>query len=183
MLKKFNNYLNKICISTINTTNLENELTIYVPINKLLPILTILKYHTHFQFTLLTDICALDYPTRSNRFSVIYNLLSLRFNYRLRLKVLTNELDGIPSITSVHPSANWYEREIWDMFGIYFVNHPDLRRILSDYGFEGHPLRKDFPLTGFIEVRYCEQKKRVVYEKISISQEARAFKFHTPWKN
>jgi len=124
---------------------------------------------------------AVDYPSRKDRFDVIYNLLSIRFNTRIRIKVIINEFQSLESITSIYSSANWYERETWDMFGIFFINHPDLRRILTDYGFEGYPLRKDFPLSGYIEVRYNEAKKRVVYEKLMLPQEFRLFTFETPW--
>lgn len=181
MSKQFNKYLLKICKSIISITLDNKNISIYIPLSKLMCILTIFKYHTNFQFKILTDICTIDYPNRVNRFSLNYNLLSIKYNCRLQIKILTNELDVVPSISNLYTVANWYEREIWDMFGIYFSNHPDLRRLLSDYGFEGHPLRKDFPLTGFLEVRYSELEKRVVYEKISISQESKSFRFHTPW--
>jgi NADH-quinone oxidoreductase subunit C len=124
---------------------------------------------------------AVDYPSRKDRFDVVYNLLSVRFNTRIRVKVIINEFQSLESITSIYSAAGWFERETWDMFGIFFINHPDLRRILTDYGFEGYPLRKDFPLSGYIEVRYNESKKRVVYEKLMLPQEFRLFTFETPW--
>lgn len=133
-------------------------------------------------FKVLTDITAVDYPERPERFEVVYNLLSLKFNSRLRVKVLTDEKTAVPSASSLFSSACWYEREVWDMYGVCFDKNPDLRRILTDYGFEGHPLRKDFPLTGYVEVRYDEEKKRVVYEPVQLDQEFRTFDFESPWE-
>jgi NADH dehydrogenase (ubiquinone) Fe-S protein 3 len=122
-----------------------------------------------------------DFLTKNYRFSVVYDLLSLTYNSRLRLKVFTNELQSLPSSVNIFINANWWEREIWDLYGIYFDQHPDLRRILTDYGFEGHPLRKDFPLSGYIEVRYDDNKKRIVVEPLELTQEARFFTFESPW--
>jgi NADH:ubiquinone oxidoreductase subunit C len=122
-----------------------------------------------------------DFLTKNYRFSVVYDLLSLTYNSRLRLKVFTNELQSLPSSVNIFINANWWEREIWDLYGIYFDQHPDLRRILTDYGFEGHPLRKDFPLSGYIEVRYDDNKKRIVVEPLELTQEARSFTFESPW--
>jgi NADH:ubiquinone oxidoreductase subunit C len=122
-----------------------------------------------------------DFLTKNYRFSVVYDLLSLTYNSRLRLKVFTNELQSLPSSVKIFINANWWEREIWDLYGIYFDQHPDLRRILTDYGFEGHPLRKDFPLSGYIEVRYDDNKKRIVVEPLELTQEARSFTFESPW--
>ena len=157
------------------------EICVKIPINKLLSSLIFFKNHTHTQYKLLSEICVIDFPTRSNRFDIIYTLLSLQFNSRIKIRITCHELQTIPSATSIFPCANWWEREIWDMFGIFYSNHPDLRRILSDYGFEGHPLRKDFPLSGFSEVRYCELKKRVIYEPVTMPQEFRSFDFENPW--
>ena len=134
------------------------------------------------RFTVLCDICGVDYPDRPQRFEVVYNLLSMRHNQRIRVKVETDEEQPVPSATGVFSSAGWWEREAWDLFGIYFADHPDLRRILTDYGFEGHPLRKDFPLTGYVELRYDEDQKRVVYEPVKLKQEFRSFDFLSPWE-
>ena len=133
-------------------------------------------------FTVLCDICGVDYPDRPLRFEVVYNLLSMRHNQRIRLKVSTDEEQPVPSAVGLFSSAGWWEREAWDLFGIYFADNPDLRRILTDYGFEGHPLRKDFPLTGYVEVRYDEDRKAVVYEPVRLQQEFRNFDFLSPWE-
>jgi len=140
-----------------------------------------LKYNFNYQYSLLSCISGVDLLGKRYRFSVVYDLLSLTFNSRLRIKVFLNETTPIYSLTSIYINANWWEREIWDMFGIFFNQHPDLRRILTDYGFEGNPMRKDFPLYGFIELRYDENKKRVVTEPTFLSQEFRSFNFQTPW--
>jgi NADH-quinone oxidoreductase subunit C len=133
-------------------------------------------------FEQLVTICGVDYPTRPERFEVVYNLLSLSKNLRLRVKVTTDEDTPVPSVVSVYPSANWFERETWDLYGVFFADHPDLRRLLTDYGFEGHPLRKDFPLTGYVELRYDEDQKRVVYEPVKLVQDFRNFEFLSPWE-
>lgn len=133
-------------------------------------------------FKVLVDVTAVDYPGRPERFEVVYQLLSIRLNRRVRVKVTADETTPVPSITSIFSSAGWYEREVWDLFGIYFADHPDLRRILTDYGFDGHPMRKDFPLTGYVEVRYDEDRKRVVYEPVRLKQEFRTFDFLSPWE-
>ena len=133
-------------------------------------------------FTVLCDICGVDYPDRPLRFEVVYNLLSMRHNQRIRLKVSTDEEQPVPSVVDLFSCAGWWEREAWDLFGIYFADNPDLRRILTDYGFEGHPLRKDFPLTGYVEVRYDEDQKAVVYEPVRLQQEFRNFDFLSPWE-
>jgi NADH-quinone oxidoreductase subunit C len=134
------------------------------------------------RFNVLCDICGVDYPDRPQRFDVVYNLLSLPLNQRIRLKLETDEEQPVPSATGLYSSAGWWERETWDLFGIFFSDHPDLRRILTDYGFEGHPLRKDFPLTGFVELKYDEDQKRVVYEPVRLKQEFRSFDFISPWE-
>jgi NADH-quinone oxidoreductase subunit C len=133
-------------------------------------------------FKQLLDICGADYPERDERFEVVYNMLSLKHNARIRVKVRTDETAPVDSIASIFSTANWFEREVWDMYGVFFNDHPDLRRILTDYGFEGHPLRKDFPLTGFVELRYDETLKRVVYEPVKLQQDYRNFDFNSPWE-
>ncbi len=145
-------------------------------------VLTYLRDSEALQFSQLMDVCGVDYLERDPRFEVVYNLLSLTHNMRLRLKVEVEEGVPIPSACSVYSSANWWEREIFDLYGIPFEDHPDLRRILTDYGFEGHPLRKDFPLTGYVEVRYDEEQKRVVYEPVKLPQAFRNFDFESPWE-
>jgi len=141
-----------------------------------------LRDHTQTQFKLLMDITAVDYLSRAKRFEVVYNLLSVRRNARLRVKTFVDEITPLHSLVPIYNSANWWERETWDMFGVFFVHHPDLRRILTDYGFEGHPLRKDFPLSGFVEVRYDDSEKRVVTEPLEMTQEFRYFDFANPWE-
>ncbi len=182
MQKKFSQYLLKTVPFIMSYTIIKGELCLNIQFNKILPLVTFLKYHTNCQYKLLSDLCVIDYPTRSNRFELVYNFLSIQYNSRLRIKILFNELQSISSITSVFRSANWWEREAWDMFGVFFIDHPDLRRILTDYGFEGYPLRKDFPLSGFTEVRYSELKKRVIYEPLHLPQEFKSFNFENPWK-
>ena len=144
-------------------TVVKGELIIDVPASSIVKVLTHLRDTPDCLFRQLMDICGVDYPEREKRFDVVYNLLSLRHNMRIRVKVQTDEIAPVPSVTAVFGSANWFEREAWDLYGILFSDHPDLRRILTDYGFEGHPLRKDFPLTGFVECRYDEVEKRVIY--------------------
>ncbi len=131
---------------------------------------------------ILVDICGVDYPDRPERFEVVYNLLSVRQNHRVRVKVCTNEDTPVPSVVEAFVAANWFEREVWDLYGVFFSDHPDLRRILTDYGFEGHPLRKDFPMTGYVEVRYDDEAKRVVYEPVKLPQDFRSFDFLSPWE-
>jgi NADH dehydrogenase (ubiquinone) Fe-S protein 3 len=177
---KFGQYLLKV-LPIIDYNYNRKELSINIPFNKLSPIIFFLKNHTNCQYKVLSDLCVVDYITKKERFEVIYNLLSIRFNSRIRVKIVITELQPIDSITTIYKAAAWWEREAWDMFGIFFTNHPDLRRILTDYGFEGHPLRKDFPLSGFLEVYYNELKKRVVYEPINLSQQYRLFEFNSPW--
>jgi NADH-quinone oxidoreductase subunit C len=158
------------------------EVTLSVPAARIVEVLTRLRDDPACQFEVLIDICGVDYPARARRFDVVYHLLSPRKNQRIRLKVETDEDTPVPSAVSVFPAANWYEREAFDMFGILFAGHPDLRRLLTDYGFEGHPLRKDFPLTGYKEVRYDDEQKRVVYEPVKLTQEFRTFDFESPWE-
>lgn len=171
----------------------KDELTLYVAPDGVVPTMTFLRDHTNCQFKSVMDICGVDYPSRAKRFEVVYNLLSVKHNSRIRVKTYADEVSPVPSVTGLFRGADWYEREVWDMFGVFFSGHPDLRRILTDYGFEGHPLRKDFPLTvrmkpswerlirltlyiqGYTEVRYDEEKKRVVSEPLQLSQAFRNF--------
>lgn len=171
----------KKIIPAILFQKLNSEISILVKVKHLLSSLFLLKKSILYQFTLLTAISGVDYYNTNYRFNVTYELLSLTYNIRLRLKVFLNEIETVPSIVSIFKNANWWEREIWDLYGIYFSNHPDLRRILTDYGFEGFPLRKDFPLYGFVEVFYDNILKRIVIESIELSQEYRVFSFDTPW--
>jgi NADH-quinone oxidoreductase subunit C len=158
------------------------ELTFMVMREKIVEVLSDLRDDSHCQFEVLIDICGVDYPERTERFDVVYHLLSPRHNQRVRVKCRTDEATPVPSVVALFPTANWYEREAYDMYGILFSNHPDLRRLLTDYGFQGHPLRKDFPLTGYVEVRYDDAQKRVVYEPVKLTQEFRSFDFESPWE-
>lgn len=158
------------------------ELSFTVRREALKRFMMLLLNDTNCEFKQLMDLCGADYPDREERFEVVYNLLSLKHNHRIRVKVKTDENTPVDSVTSLFSTANWFEREAWDMYGIYFNEHPDLRRILTDYGFEGHPLRKDFPLTGFVEMRYDETQKRVIYEPVKLTQEFRNFDFTSPWE-
>jgi NADH-quinone oxidoreductase subunit C len=158
------------------------ELTLVVQGSDIVYAMTYLRDDPACAFRCFIDICGADYPGRAQRFDVVYHLLSLRHNSRIRVKVRTDETTPVPSIIEVFPAANWYERETYDLYGILFSGHPDLRRLLTDYGFEGHPLRKDFPLTGFVEVRYDQDEARVVYEPVKLTQEFRNFDFLSPWE-
>jgi NADH-quinone oxidoreductase subunit C len=158
------------------------ELTILVQGDAIARVLTFLRDDPRCLFRSLMDLCGADYPGREKRFDVVYHLLSYRHNQRIRVKVQTDEVTPVPSVIEVFPTANWFEREAYDLYGVLFSGHPDLRRILTDYGFEGHPLRKDFPLTGFVELRYDEEQKRVVYEPVKLQQEFRNFDFLSPWE-
>ncbi|KAK9894201.1 hypothetical protein P389DRAFT_146673 [Cystobasidium minutum MCA 4210] len=161
----------------------KDELTLYISPEGVIPVLTFLRDHTNCQYKSVMDICGADYPTRQNRFEVVYHLLSYRYNSRIRVKTFADEVTPVPSACSLFRGADWYEREAYDLYGIFFIGHPDLRRILTDYGFEGHPLRKDFPLTGYTEVRYDEEKKRVVSEPLQLSQAFRNFEGAlSPWE-
>ncbi|MDZ4841899.1 MAG: NADH-quinone oxidoreductase subunit C [Hyphomicrobium aestuarii] len=158
------------------------ETTITVSASQIVDVIRILRDDERCQFEVLIDLAGVDYPARGKRFEVVYHLLSPRLNQRLRVKLEADDVTPVPSIIDVHPSANWYEREAYDMFGILFSGHPDLRRLLTDYGFSGYPLRKDFPLTGHVEVRYDDEKKRVVYEPVKLTQDFRTFDFESPWE-
>ncbi|KCZ53847.1 NADH-quinone oxidoreductase subunit C [Hyphomonas chukchiensis] len=158
------------------------ELTLLAERDHIVPLLRFLRDDQQCNFETLIDICGVDYPERSDRFEVVYHLLSMRMNHRIRVRIRTDEETPVPSATVLWPAANWFEREAFDMYGIQFADHPDLRRILTDYGFEGYPLRKDFPLTGNYEVRYDDLEKRVVYEPVKLTQEYRNFDFLSPWE-
>jgi NADH-quinone oxidoreductase subunit C len=158
------------------------ELTILVPGDDIVRVLTFLRDDPRCLFYAFVDICGVDYPAREKRFDVVYHLLSPRHNTRIRVKVETDEVTAVPSVIGVFAGADWFEREAYDLYGILFSGHPDLRRLLTDYGFQGHPLRKDFPLTGFVEVRYDEEQKRVIYEPVKLQQEFRSFDFLSPWE-
>lgn len=158
------------------------ELTLSVEAAEIVGVLTFLRDDRQCQFVSFIDISGADYPARASRFDVVYHLLSPKQNLRIRVKVTTDEVTPVPSVTGVYPGADWFEREAYDLYGILFSGHPDLRRLLTDYGFEGHPLRKDFPLTGFVEVRYDDEMKRVVYEPVELKQEFRNFDFLSPWE-
>lgn len=153
----------------------KDELCICIAPSGVIPVFTFLKNHTAAEFTMVADITAVDYPHKENRFEVVYNLLSVRHNSRIRVKTYADEARPVPSITGLYDGANWYEREVYDLFGVFFTGHPDLRRIMTDYGFDGHPLRKDFPLTGYTEIRYDEEKKRIVVEPLELTQAFRNF--------
>lgn len=161
---------------------LKGELTIRTHAEAIVRVLTFLRDDANCKFTQLIDLCGADYPERARRFDVVYHLLSPQLNQRIRVKIETDAETPVPSVTGVFSSAGWYEREAWDMYGILFSGHPDLRRILTDYGFQGFPLRKDFPLSGYVEVRYDDEQKRVVYEPVRLTQEFRNFDFESPWE-
>ena len=160
---------------------IKNEYILICNTKNILVLLKILKFHINYQYKILTAISGVDLIGKKYRFSVVYELLSLTFNSRIRVKLFMDEISSGVSISNLYINANWWEREIWDLYGIYFENHPDLRRILTDYGFEGHPMRKDFPLSGHVEVRYDESKKRVITETVELAQVFRSFSLETPW--
>lgn len=172
----------KAADAILRTEMAHGELTVYAKADQIVPFLKMLRSDSRCRFEVLIDICGVDWPARENRFDVVYHLLAPRLNQRLRVKIEANETTPIESAVEVFPAANWFEREAYDMFGIMFANHPDLRRLLTDYGFQGHPLRKDFPLTGHVEVRYDDEAKRVVYEPVRLTQEFRDFDFESPWE-
>ena len=158
------------------------ELTLDVEAAQILPVMQALRDDPRCRFVSLIDVCGVDWPARAKRFDVVYHLMSPRQNLRIRVKATTDETTPVPSITPLFPGADWFEREAYDLYGILFSGHPDLRRLLTDYGFDGHPLRKDFPVTGFVEVRYDDERKRVVYEPVRLTQEFRSFDFLSPWE-
>lgn len=171
----YNNFIKKIYF-------FNKDLMIKVNLDYFLFFVKFLKLHENFRYNCLVDISCIDRLSHLNRFLIFYHFLSISFNHRITIFIESNEVLLVPSITFLFKSANWLEREVWDMFGVFFYNHPDLRRILTDYGFEGFPLRKDFPLIGYEEVRYDDEKKRVVYEPLEVSQEFRSFNFISPWE-
>ncbi len=158
------------------------ELVIRARRDMIVPVMAMLRDDPRFAFEQVMDICGVDWPDRPERFEVVYNLLSLALNQRLRVIVSTDEATPVPTVAGIWPAATWYERETWDMYGVVFEGQSDLRRLLTDYGFEGHPLRKDFPLTGHVEVRYDEARKQVVYEPVALTQDFRNFDFLSPWE-
>ena len=160
----------------------KKETVFYIYPQYIIPFFCFLRNHINAQYKVLIDLTAVDYPSRGLRFEIIYNLLSIQYNSRIRIKTTVDEITPVSSITSLYSAAGWWEREVWDMFGIFFSNHPDLRRILTDYGFQGHPMRKDFPLSGYVEVRYDDSEKRVITEPVEITQEFRYFDFASPWE-
>lgn len=183
-LRNFGSYIAACLPKYIQQVQLTagDELELLIAPEGIVPTFTFLKDHHNTQFVNLSDITAIDVPSRQYRFELVYNLLSLRYNSRIRVKTYTDELTPIDSIYSIFKAADWYEREVWDMYGVFFSNHPDLRRILTDYGFEGHPLRKDFPLTGYVELRYDDEYKRIVVEPLELAQEFRKFELAAPWE-
>jgi NADH-quinone oxidoreductase subunit C len=182
-LKELAEHLSAALPAAVSGTEIRHrELSLRVERAALADVLRFLRDDPKCRFTVLCDICGVDFPDRPLRFEVVYILLSMSLNQRIRLKIETDENDPVPSATGLFSCAGWWEREAWDLYGIYFADNPDLRRILTDYGFEGHPLRKDFPLTGYVELRYDEQQKRVVYEPVRLQQEFRSFDFLSPWE-
>ena len=166
----------------IDTSVAHGELVVQTRADAIVKVMTFLRDDQQCLFKLLIDVCGVDYPERAERFDVVYNLLSLKHNQRVRVKLQCDEMTPVPSVLGVFKAAGWFEREAWDLYGILFGDHPDLRRLLTDYGFEGHPMRKDFPLTGFVELRYDDEQKRVVYEPVALTQEFRSFDFMSPWE-
>jgi NADH/F420H2 dehydrogenase subunit C len=179
-LKLFKSLYKKFINFIILRKNQSNTIELSVQPQHLYNFISSLKSSSLTELKILNDICVIDYPEKINRFELNYNLLSIKYNFRIFLKTYTSSY--INSISSIFSSSNWIERECWDMFGIFFINHPDLRRILTDYGFEGFPMRKDFPLTGYIEIRYDDEKANIVYEPLEMSQEYRLFNFTSPWE-
>ena len=182
-LKELSDYVTSSLEQAVKSTEIQfGELTIVVLVERLTDVMTFLRNDPSCRFSVLIDICGVDYPERPQRFEVVYHLLSMHQNHRIRVKLHIDDETPVPSLVDLFPAANWYEREAFDMYGILFSGHPDLRRLLTDYGFNGYPLRKDFPLTGHVEVRYDDEKKRVVYDPVSLTQEFRNFDFMSPWE-
>lgn len=182
-LKELGDYISDALGDVVTDTDVRlGELAITVKRAKILGVLKFLRDDANCQFKQLMDLCGVDYPDRAERFCIVYNLLSLTHNNRIRIKLWAGEDTPVDSATGLFSAAGWWERECWDLYGVYFAGHPDLRRILTDYGFEGHPLRKDFPLTGYVELRYDDEQKRVVYEPVKLTQEFRTFDFLSPWE-
>lgn len=174
--------LEKNASAVLSYELLNGELVLYAKRESILSLMLFLRDDASCLFSQLIDVTAVDYPQRGERFEIVYQLLSMKHNGRIRVKLATDENTPVDSITSVFSVANWFERETWDMYGVMFANHPDHRRILTDYGFDGHPLRKDFPLTGYVELRYDQDLKRVVYEPVKLTQDFRRFDFLSPWE-
>lgn len=182
-LKELGNFIADALSAEVIETRVETgELIVLARRENVAKVLMFLRDDSACLFKVLVDVCGVDYPEREDRFEVVYNLLSLRHNQRIRVKVTTDEDTPVPSVVQVYNAAGWFEREAWDLYGVMFSDHPDLRRIMTDYGFEGHPLRKDFPLTGYVEVRYDDEQKRVVYEPVQLTQDFRSFDFMSPWE-
>lgn len=182
-LKELSEYIADTLGRDVLQTNIQmDELDITVNRDEIIKVLTFLRDDANCQFKQLVDVCGVDYPENEQRFCIVYNLLSLVHNRRIRVKVWTSEDEPVATAVPVFSTANWFEREAWDLYGVYFSEHPDLRRMLNDYGFEGHPLRKDFPLTGYVELRYDDEQKRVVYEPVKLTQDFRTFDFLSPWE-
>ncbi|HQS14266.1 NADH-quinone oxidoreductase subunit C [Reyranella sp.] len=182
-LKELGDHIVQAQADVVSKTEIRlGELMLGTSPDKVTALLTYLRDDPKCLFTQLIDICGVDWPEREKRFDVVYNLLSVKNNQRIRVKLMTDETTPVPSAASVYSSAGWFERETYDLYGVWFSDHPDLRRILTDYGFEGHPLRKDFPLTGFVELRWDDVQKRVVYEPVKLAQEFRRFDFLSPWE-
>lgn len=178
-------YINtlKKLIPIENVKLLGDEIVIVVHPKNIYNVINFFKNHVLCQYNCLAAISGTDYPERENRFEVAYELLSTHYNRRVRVKTFVNEFTPISSVTGIYPAANWWEREIWDLYGVFFQNHPDLRRLLTDYGFQGHPMRKDFPLSGYVEVSYDEKLKRVITQPLELTQEFRSFDFRSPWSS
>lgn len=178
-------YINtlKKLIPIENAKLLGDEIVIVVHPKNIYNVINFFKNHVLCQYNCLAAISGTDYPERENRFEVAYELLSTHYNRRVRVKTFVNEFTPISSVTGIYPAANWWEREIWDLYGVFFQNHPDLRRLLTDYGFQGHPMRKDFPLSGYVEVSYDEKLKRVITQPLELTQEFRSFDFRSPWSS
>jgi NADH-quinone oxidoreductase subunit C len=182
-LKELGDYITGEAASHVmKSESVVGELILWTTPASVTQLLTFLRDNPRCLFNMLVDVCGVDYPEREQRFEVVYNLLSLPHNLRIRVKLATDEATPVPSVATVYRTAGWFEREAWDLYGIFFSDHDDLRRLLTDYGFEGHPMRKDFPLTGYVEVRYDEEQKRVVYETVKLTQEFRSFDFLSPWE-
>lgn len=183
VLKELGDYISNALGDIVGDTEIRlDELMLTVKRDSIIEVLKFLRDDPNCQFKQLMDLCGVDHPDRRERFCVVYNLLSLTHNNRIRVKLWIGEDAAVDSITGLFSAAGWWEREAWDLYGIYFSGHPDLRRILTDYGFDGHPLRKDFPLTGYVELRYDQEQKRVVYEPVQLAQEFRTFDFLSPWE-
>jgi len=173
---------NSIQVFDCNVEIYNNELSVESSSSDFIKIIHFIKDHPNTNFDVLIDICAVDFPNKPKRFEIVYQFLSISLNLRMKLKLKVDVDESVESVSSIYPCANWYEREIWDLFGISFSNHPDLRRILTDYDFEGFPLRKDFPLTGFVQVKYDDEKEQVIYEPVKLDQEYRDFDNLSPWE-